>query len=318
MEDKDQVDQSKQQELRSDSKQAPPEQDTPSSKESIIEPSKRRSVVFSPDTKELDNDEASKRQSLNTSQTIKDAKEILKKASSGHSFTSESDNDVLSSSSGSSTDVDLLESRVSQIESSLIPQPESKDDQSTSKLSDDQSSSGSSHSTTTSVGDQNSDQGSRSGSQSKVEHTSDQRLPDDQSSSRPVLNASDNDHQSTPHLNQSSSHSLDASKPMDGDQGTSEVDKNVIQHDQTTPDQLINQSSNQHDQNISHSDQDTNQTNNQSQNNDQESEQNTTQHNKNDQQSDQTSNEHDQHEQAKPHQSETTTSEPTEQDHNAS
>lgn len=112
---------------------------------------------------------------------------------------------------------------------------------------------------------------------------------------------------------------------MDGNQSTSEVDQNVIQHDQTTPDQSTNQAGYQHDQNVSHSDQDTNQTNNQTQNNDQESEQDTNQHNKNDQQSDQTSNEHDeganisdQHDQVKPHQSETTTSEPTEQDHNAS
>lgn len=319
----------------SDSKQLPTDtnQDTPSSKESSVEPSKRRSVIFSPDTKVLDNEGSSNRQSLSTSQTINDAKEILKKANSGHSVTSESDksdNDVLSSSSGSSADVDMLESRVSQLESTLItnhPKPESKDDQ---------SSSGSSDSTTTSkasVDSQNSDQRSRSESQSKVEHTSDQKLPDDDQSSHPVVNTSENDHQSTPQLsqsNQSSSHSLDTSKPLDGDQSTSEVDQNIIQgdqnaaqspqHNQTTPDQVINQASNQNDQNVSHSNQDTNQTNTQSQNNDQESEYDTNQHEKHSHQSDQATNKHeketnlpDQHDQAKPHQSE-----PTEQDHNAS
>lgn len=334
-------------------------QDTPNSKESSVEPSKRRSVVFSPDTKELDNDgpnsQPSNRQSLNTSQTIKDAKEILKKANSGHSFSSvltsesdRSDNDVLSSSGSSSADVDMLESRVSQLESGLItehPKPESKGDQSSSKLSDDHSSSKSSDSTTTSS--HSSDQGSgKSGSQSEVDHMhgsipSDHKLLDDQSSSQQIVNASHGDHQSTSQLsqaNQSSSHSLDASKPLDGDQSTTEADQNVTQHnqlpiqspkdDQSTTNLSNDQMNNQHDQNTSPSDQDTDQTSNQqSQNNDQVSEQDSSQHDKH--LSDQPGNQQDpetnlsnqgtdQHNQEKSDQLETADPIATEQDHNAS
>lgn len=326
------------------------------SKESSVEPSKRRSVIFSPDIKEFDNNGSSNHHSLNTSQTINDAKEMLKKAD--HSFslalTSESDrsdNDVLSSSGSSSADVDMLESRVSQLESGLINdhlKMESKDDQSASKLSDDQSSSKLSVGTNTtksSVDSHNSGQGSSSssGSQSDVDHSSipsDQRLANDQSTSQKIVNPSDVDHQSTSQLsraNQSSSHSLDKSKPsLDGDQSSTKVDLNDTRHnqppmqspkdDQTTS---SDQTNNQLDQSTSHSDQDADQAINQrDQNNDPQPKQDADQQDKQ-HHSDQTSNQHeeeaklsdqgtDQHNQEKFHQSEATTSDPTEQDHNAS
>lgn len=348
---------------------------TASSKESSVEPLKRRSVIFSPDTKELDSDEPNNRQSLSTSQTIKDAKEILKKSNSGYSFSSaltsesdRSDNDALSTSSRSSSDVDMLESRVSQLESGLITEhakPESKDDQvSPSKLSDDQSSSklsDSSNVSKVSSGGQNSDHGSNgSGSQSEVDQNSsapsDQKLLDNKSSKNDDQSSKDDDQsskdsdQSISQLsqhNQASSHSLDRSKPFDGDNSTTEVDQNVSHHDQlpipspkdnqTTPDlseiKEIDQTNNQND----HAEQDTNQTTNQqgqnshpdqannqqSQNDDQDA----SQHNKHDQ-SDQAINQHEdttlsdqgtnQHNQENSHQSETTTSDPIEQDHNAS
>jgi len=117
-------------------------QDVLSSQE-VDRPSKRRSVVFSPDTKDLDIDKT-KHRPITTSQTIRDAKEMLKKSSSGYSFssvlTSESDKsdiDVLSSSS-SSSEVDKLESRVSQLESGLITDHHNEDDGDQTEANGDQ------------------------------------------------------------------------------------------------------------------------------------------------------------------------------------
>ena len=331
LEDKDIVTGRQQQELPNDndSKKLLPSctKDTDSSRESSIEASKRRSVIFSPETKELLDNKDGNRQSLSTSQTINDAKEILKKSNSGCSSTSDSDrsdNEVLSSSS--STDVDMLESRVSQLESGLIAEhtkPESKD---TSKLLDDHNSSKqadiSNTPKTSTNSSSSSSSGSRSGSLSEVEQSgnpSDQKLLDDQHDHGHSVNAlSDNDQLSQP--DQSSSHSLDASKPLAGSHSTIKVDhdQQSSKDDQSTPSKA-NQTNNQQYENLNHSVQDTNQVNNQqSQNNDQSEQQHTKLNGQANQHeeanlSDQGTNQHNHPKQP----SESATLDSTKQDHNA-
>ena len=301
LEDKDIVTSHQQQALpneNDDSINSVPSFTKDGSQESSVETSKRRSVIFSPDTKELLDNEDVSRQSLSTSQTIKDAKEILKKSNSGYSgsFTTDSDrsdNEMLSSSSA---DVAILESRVSQLESGLITEhtkPESKDDQSTSKLLDNHNSSKQADiskrpkTSTDSSSTSSSSSSSSSGSQSEVDHSrtpNDQKLLNDQRDHRPSVNAlSDNDQSSTSQLsqpNQCSSHSLDASKPLAGSHSTIAVDhdRQSSKDGHSTPSEMkeTDQTNNQQYENINHSDQDKDQANNQqSQNNDQSEQQDT-------------------------------------------